>query len=524
MGFDDWLRDIGKRKLGYVTKITDAIQLLHGDEKKSCALAVDEANQIEEEKLGNESDLAMANLVKALGYIMLKTRVSSFMAGTLFGKFHNAASRSGFRLRTIYLQSLTIDQQYSILDYNPSLAGWRCSGETRYLLSLLGGLPRLLEIFIKEINDESPYNVDNKSGKIDWKGFAWRSLGHKVSQSTSAQSFKMGAISIEAAQTLIDNIMLRNSVKSADFLVDGDSITYESLKQQSMIILQPLSDESGFIPTMPLIAFRSFIQSARGSGSCSFQRLHKLMNSDFLTANNNWPGFEQFCIDHTALMNEFFANDQKQGQSGLPLSRRYTSGYGNTGDIKIQTFLSKHPKVFKCTKRFPSTTSSIVDEGGYSRDFEDGNCYLNAPGAPFADGFYVCMAGQTDSNTSEDEEMNVFTSKNEYAAAEDGRKVKLFINEQYKCVKDKENFQIGISEHNKIMTEWKSANISSKDEHRVITIIITICKIPPPYRLELMTKRDLLVIDVTMFKDLYGILAPLVKTDRTAINTATFHK
>ena len=31
--------------------------------------------------------------------------------------------------------------------------------------------------------------------------------------------------------------------------------------------------------------------------------------------------------------------------------------------------------------------------------------------------------------------------------------------------------------------------------------------------------KDLFVINVTMFKDLYGILAPLVKTDRIAINT-----
>lgn len=44
------------------------------------------------------------------------------MAGTLIGKFDVAASKGGYRLHTTYLQSLTIDQQYSILDLHPSVA------------------------------------------------------------------------------------------------------------------------------------------------------------------------------------------------------------------------------------------------------------------------------------------------------------------------------------------------------------------------------------------------------------------
>ena len=518
--FHDWLGDLEKKKLGYVTKIAHAIQLLHGDMKKTCVLAVDEANQIEEEEL-IRSDIAMANLVKVLGEAMVRTRVFSLMAGTLIGKFDIAASKSTFRLRTTYLQSLTTDQQYSILDHYPSLAGWLCSEGARYLLSLLGGLPRLLEVFIMEILEASRYS--NKSGKINWKEIPWGSVRHRVDASTSAKSFRI-PMSVEAGRKLIDNIMLRKSVESAEFLVDGEQTTYESLQQNSMISLQPLSNDYQFIPTMPLIAFRSLVRRARGSEHSRFQRLDKLMDMDSLGPSKNWAGFERFCIDHTALMNDFFANDQKEGQSELPLSRRYAPGYGNTGDIKIETFLSKHPEVFKCSHKFPSTSSSIVDEKGLSRDFEYGNCYLNAPGASFADGFYVCMAGQTDSDTTEDEEMTDFASENEDAAAEDGSKVKLFIAEQYKCRDTDVSFETGIKEHKKNMKGWRNKNISGKDGYRVITIVITTSKISPPHPNDLRKKRDLLVIDVTMFKDYYGILTPLIRTDRIAINTVEFSK
>ncbi len=313
-----------------------------------------------------------------------------------------------------------------------------------------------------------------------------------------------------------------------------------------MIVLQPDSfDPSLFIPTMPLIIFRSLVNLARGSGDNRFQRLHTLVDMDVLGPSQNWPGFERFCISHTSLMNEFFANDQRKRQSGLPLSWRYAPGYGGAGDIKIE-FLSKHSEMYKCSHRFP-------DEEGESRDFADGNCYHNASGAPFADGFYVCHKKvdiniQSDSDTSEDETdmpedevMDDPASEAKDAAAKDEgvapdnkhdlvhfqpyKKIKLFIAEQYKSIDTSVSFETGIKEHEKNINGWEDAEeIPSKDDHRLITILITTCQVPPPHEKDARKKKELLVIDVTMFKDLFGILAPLVKTDRIAINTLKFSR
>ena len=62
--------------------------------------------------------------------------------------------------------------------------------------------------------------------------------------------------------------------------------------------------------------------------------------------------------------------------------------------------------------------------------------------------------------------------------------------------------------------------IQSKETYRLFTIIIATCRVSPPE--DHKKHKELLVVDVTMFEDLYGILAPLLKpqiTKRLAINT-----
>ena len=63
-------------------------------------------------------------------------------------------------------------------------------------------------------------------------------------------------------------------------------------------------------------------------------------------------------------------------------------------------------------------------------------------------------------------------------------------------------------------------DIQSKETYRLFTIIIATCRVSPPE--DHKKHKELLVVDVTMFEDLYGILAPLLKpqiTKRLAINT-----
>ena len=63
--------------------------------------------------------------------------------------------------------------------------------------------------------------------------------------------------------------------------------------------------------------------------------------------------------------------------------------------------------------------------------------------------------------------------------------------------------------------------IQNKEDYRLLTIVIANCRVSPPE--DHKKYETLLVIDVTMFTDLYGILEPLLKpqiTNRLTINTA----
>ena len=81
--------------------------------------------------------------------------------------------------------------------------------------------------------------------------------------------------------------------------------------------------------------------------------------------------------------------------------------------------------------------------------------------------------------------------------------------------------------HNNAYTEEHEKNIRAfklipnEEEYRVITIFIAACRVPPPD--DLRGFEHILVIDITKFEQLYGILAPLITllSGRVDINTVT---
>ena len=542
--FHEWREDLNPKGLKDVTRITNAIELLGGDRQAEYALAVDEANQIEENGIDNPG-AAMYSLIQVLGEAMLDTKVFSFVAGTRIGAFHDATRTSGtYGLYTTHLELLTSDQQYSILDHIPSLNGWRCCRMARSLLLELGGLPQLLEAFIEAIvKARGPQNVP--FGLVNWNDVI-----RDVRESPVSLSLSSG-LSVALSQSLVDRIILREPVSPRWPLVGGQPETYESLQHNSQVVLQPHPyGPVEFIPTMPLVAFRLLVKTAR-QGLDNIDRfidLDMLMNIYKPSTSEEWTSFEEFAISHTALMNEFFAKDQKKLKD-TSLFWRYARGYGGAGHTKIK-FVSQRSKVHKCCHEFP-TRPSIVDENGYSCSFADGNCYLNAKGASFADGFYVCNVDvdypffdasedtDTDDSASEDEDTTTTEETIAATSTEDKGAVtedtgaperfpprRIFIAEQYNCTgTNLKAEKAGIDEHKKNLDGWKAAvGIPNKEDYRVITVVITTCQVPPPLPKDAKKYKNILVIDVTMFKDLYGILAPLVPTERIAINTMTWPK
>ena len=523
--FNEWFRELRIRGLKDVLAIKDAIRLLGGDPQKKSVLAVDEANKLQERgttKIGAE--MAMANVIGTLGQTMSNSQIFSFMARTLIDTFTIAARKSGIGIAITYLSLLTSAQQSAILDNAERLAGWRCYQEGRILLSKLGGLPRLIEAFITAILAAQPNGVT-------FNDISWPDVERHVRNSVVANKLYWGnhTDASELARPLIDVIILRKPVQSNWSVLPGHPDTYESLQQNSQIVLQahPL-DANLFIPTMPFIAFQSLVQTARekvttrNDDSDRFKHLYTFMNSSPTT----WQSFEKFAIKYTTLMNEFFANAD---EDPLPLYRRYATGYGDANGINI-TFLTKSPKTMRCHRRFPKT-SSIVNTNGSKCDFADGNCYLNAPGARFGDGFYVCGEAIddmfTDVTNSEDEDMD---NDDDFERSTTRRPSKLCIVEQYKDQQSLMTFAKCIDEHEKNKDSWENAEkIESKEDYRLITVIISTGKVAPPEEDQYISQdnlQDLLVVDVTMFDIFYGIFNPLLRllppteTHRLTINTA----
>ena len=471
-GYRIWHDQILGANLKMNVTIREAITLLGGDIHKRCALVVDEVHKLEE---GSQSpgNVALKNLVTVLGHAMLGTQIFSFMAGTLISAFGDYSITGGYLIDQIDLPLLSHAHQYAILDSIPQLAGWRCCPQVKELLLQLGGLPRLLEVFVRAITDR--LNVTASFDDVSWKDVEMTTKGNEV-----AKSFGKGS-SPELAQHLVDCIMLRKQVMPRWKVIPGSSETYEHLHQNSNIILQQSPDNwLDFCVTVPLLAFRNLVDTAlRGPGDTDrFQKLCELLDMDA----SGWKTFEKFAITHTAIMNEFFKHDlAKDSFQLLPLSQRYAPGYGGAGKASIK-LLATNVKVINCHQQFPKNSSIRPTKDGRRSDFANGNCYLNAAGASFADGFYVChdddddervdetMSDQTDLDASEDKGMDNgdmedesgvdYPNQNDTGSLGIYQTPKLVVGELYKRWDTKKlQFETCIQEHENNKRAWKDAKV-----------------------------------------------------------------
>ncbi|KAM0795851.1 hypothetical protein BDR22DRAFT_825735 [Usnea florida] len=175
---------------------------------------------------------------------------------------------------------------------------------------------------------------------------------------------------------------------------------------------------------------------------------------------------------------------------------------------------------------------SLVRTAKEKCDFADGNHYLNVPGAWFSDGSSVCGEAIDDmlinvTNSSEDEDMD---NDDDSGRSPTRRPSKLCIAEQYKDQQSIMTSEKCIDEHEKNKDNWENAGkIESKDDYRLITVIISTGKVAPHKEDQYISQdnlKDLLVVDVTMLEVFYGILERLLRllqsteTHRLAVNTA----
>lgn len=511
MDFSDWLLDIHKRGLQDICRIQQAILLLGGDPKKKCVLAVDEVNKLVEEirRTGLQSEdaskSAMKYLTSAIGYSMQYSQIFSFMAGTLISEFATASELSGVSIDIIPLDILTRDEQYAILDAYPGLDGWRCSTNAKELLARQGGLPRLVEVLIDQIKIEL-------CGTGNFGLISWVNVRDSLKRTSFTYSWRRN--SFQLARSLVDTIMLRRPVTpQATIVAELPEITYETLQQRSQLVVQSISGED--YPTMPLFAFKRLISIAKtGDGDCDrFMKLGRLVDElmDRQMVPIEWQTFEYFASQHAYVMNQFFA--QRSPTSPLLLSQLYAEGYGGAGQISID-FLKTHSDWIKCSARFPQTFFITCSNKVGSCFFGDGNHYFNASGASFADGFYASRIAGPSLGANQS---HVVMSDNSLDTCP-SLGLLGFQFKQRTAVKEL-NSNVCTTEHEKNTRAFKV--VPEEARYRVITIIIATCRIPPPD--DSRGFENILVIDITKFEQLYGILAPLMApfSGRIDINTVT---
>ncbi len=260
--FASWISDVRHLVLADINDINRAISLLGGDTKRKCIVAVDEVNKFQEDftKTGLQSKkalhVAMKNLIKALGYSMLFTQIFSFMAGTLIDDFARATQTSGISINIFKLSILSRAQQYAILDAYPGLSGWRRSATLKKILTSSGGIPRLVEALIEQIEGQL-------NGTNDFEHINWTTVELFLGYATA--TYNWNGESVELARSLVDTIMLRKSKFAKDLF-------------EEPIALQEKG--GSWYPTMPLLAFRTLVKKAKsGDGDCDrFKKLDSLLD------------------------------------------------------------------------------------------------------------------------------------------------------------------------------------------------------------------------------------------------------
>ena len=506
--FASWISHVRNLGLADMNNIKQAISLLGGDPRQKCIIAVDDVNKLKEDftntglQSKEASHVAMKNLFKALFYPMMYSQIFSFVAGTLDNDFVSAARSGGIHLYATTLSILSRAQQYAILDAYPGLTGWRRSAKLKKILATLGGLPRLVEILIEQI--ESALN-----GTIDFDNINWTQVELSLGQATSAYDWKGG--SVEVARRLVDLIMLRKSVLPFLRISPEDpEETFEKLVQHSQIVLQPR--EESWYPTMPLFAFRTLVKKAK-SGDGDRDRFEKL---DSLLDHMNiqdWREFEIFASKYSNVMNGFVAQFSDDASS---ISGRYTGKYGDIEKLFI-TFLKSHPDWNRCSAHFPTTLEIISQDCDGSCSFTSGDYYLNAPQAGSADGFYVCRIPGLWSRFYHSDDIISDETSDSYKQP---RPSLVLVVEQMKQWTSRTlHRQACIDEHKKNMEAFK--NIPERAKYRLVTVIIATCRIP--FLEDFSGLDDIIVLDITKFEEYFGILAPLVTLGcgRLDINTVT---
>jgi hypothetical protein len=354
-------------KFDYEKEFTtiDCLEIIRKEKGPFC-LAIDEISRLDEmaQRACNE-----------ITELVLTSQTIVFLGGTLRNDWEVALTRSSIPAKFLSLAPLNNAQVSSILDtlqppYAKYFNGWRTNTHLRDLLLQIGGVPRLLDDFVrmcdKEFKDRSP--------PWDWKQM----------DASLKQNDRITALRPEILSRLVKDIVLRKQVSRMGHVIKEDSgeprTTYDRLQSQGFIQLLQGDSEGSCVIFVPFVRFRGWVTTLKtlADQGVSF----KILN-DFMALKVEWGywiDFEKVTAQYFQLLIYMWSEEaEREPQNPVTWETFFTMdipGWHNN----VQ-FIDGSPDVVTC----------------YENDkykFDDGSVFINAASASFADVFFTCRHGK----------------------------------------------------------------------------------------------------------------------------------
>jgi hypothetical protein len=358
---------------------TDCLEIIRKEEGPFC-LTIDEISRLDEmaQKACNE-----------ITELVLTSQTIVFLGGTLRNDWEVALTRSSIPAKFLSLAPLNNAQVSSILDtlqppYAEYFNGWRTNTHLRDLLLQIGGVPRLLDDFVRMCDEK----FKGRSPPWDWKQM----------DDSLEQNDRITALGPHTLSRLVKDIVLRKQVSRMGYVIKEDSgelrTTYDRLQSQGFIQLLQGDSEGSCVIFVPFVRFRGWVTTLKTltDHEVSFEVLNDIMT--LKVEWGYWMDFEKITAQYFQLLICMWSEEaEREPQNPITWEKFFTMsipGWRNN----IQ-FIDGSPDVVTCCEKFPKCGSTIREPQNHDEyKFDNGSVFINAASASFADVFFICRHGK----------------------------------------------------------------------------------------------------------------------------------
>ena len=367
-------------KFNYKKKFTtvDCLEIIRKKEGPFC-LAIDEVSM-----LNDRAQTACVEITE----LVLTTETIVFLGGTLQADWEEALMRSRIPSKFLSLAPLSNAQVSNILDnlqppYAQYFKGWRINTHLRDLLLQIGGVPRLLDDFVKKCDEK----FNGHSPPWNWK---------KMDDCLQEIDRRTDVLGRDTLSQLVKDIILRNEVGRMDFveLKEGSPElrrTYDRLQSQGFIQLVRAHPKNTWFIFVPFVRFRQWVTELESKPK---HEAFLDVLSDLMTLKvkwGYWMDFEDVTAKYLQVLICLLSEEEK------PTWERFFNMYLKDRPRlrKDIQFIDSPPSIVTCHAMFPKCGSTIQEPHNHNKyKFNDGSVFINARSASFASVFFTCLYGK----------------------------------------------------------------------------------------------------------------------------------